>query len=138
MFRLVQYNKQCEDGETGIAQGTLDVSNYQQAVILDDESLPHSPEKKPVSVMLNNTLIGINIIAIMLCIMWHIFHDCVISLCILFLNGDSVALVSYLEASYYASMGGVLLPVYQAKRIVPYSVCTCIVSHPTTVMINDT
>ena len=45
-------HQQCEDGETGVAQGTLDVSNYQQAFILDDESLPHSPGKKPVSVML--------------------------------------------------------------------------------------
>ena len=54
------------------------------------------------------------------------------------LYGDSIALVSYLEASYYASMGGVLLLVYQVRCVVPYSVCTCVVSHPTTIMINDT
>ena len=90
-------HQQCEDGETGVAQGTLDVSNYQQAFILDDESLPHSPGKKPVSVMLNNTLIGINVIAITLCIMWHIFLDCVISLCILFICGFAMRLVSFLK-----------------------------------------
>ena len=130
-------HKQCEDGETGVAQGTLDVSNYQQAFILDDESLPHSPGKKPVSVMLNNTLIGINVIAITLCIMWHIFLGCVISLCILFLCGFTMRLVSFLEASY-ASMGGVLSQLYYISRILPYCVYTCIVSHPMTALINDT
>ena len=129
-------HQQCEDGETDVAHGTLDVSNYLQAVILDDESLPHSPGKKPVSVMLNNTLISINVIAITLCIMWHIFLDCAISLCILFLYGFNIRPVSFLEASY-ASMGGVLSQLYYVSHILSYCVYTCIVSHPVTVLIND-
>ena len=76
------------------------------------------------------------IILLMLCLMC-IFLSRNMSQCRLFLKYYTIVHDIHLEASH-ASMGGVLLQVYFVSHILHYCVYICIVSHPMTVMINDT
>ena len=92
-----------------------------------------------VSDVTDNLYATLNIIVILLCLMWLVLGS-IISLCT-YCSYDFIVVhvvhVSLLEASY-ASMGGVLHLLFQVKCIDPHSVFLSIVSHPMTVLINDT
>ena len=126
----------CEDEETSIPQETVGIfKEDQQSIVLDVEFLHHSLWKKPVSAVIENVLITVNVMLIMLCLM-SIFITCVISLCVLSVIGYFIVYSSYFEASC-ASSGGVLFPVKHLSYIVTYCVYLYIMRHLLTTMFSD-
>ena len=131
-----EVHQPCEDEETSIPQETVGIfKEDQQSIVLDVEFLHHSLWKKPVSAVIENVLITVNVMLIMLCLM-SIFITCVISLCVLFVIGYSIVYSSYFEASC-ASSGGVLFPVKHLSYIVTYCVYLYIMRHLLTTMFSD-
>ena len=126
-----------------ITASVHDVSEHRQdedkdVAYVQENTLKMSIEAT-VSDVTNNLYAALNIIVILLCLMWLVLGS-IISLCT-YCSYDFIVVhavhVSLLEASY-ASMGGVLHLLFQVKCIDPHSVFLSIVSHPMTVLINDT
>ena len=126
-----------------ITASVHDVSEHRQdedkdVAYLQENTLKMSIEAT-VSDVTDNLYAALNIIVILLCLMWLVLGS-IISLCT-YCSYDFIVVhvvhVSLLEASY-ASMGGVLHLLFQVKCIDPHSVFLSIVSHPMTVLINDT
>ena len=126
-----------------ITASVHDVSEHRQdedkdVAYVQENTLKMSIEAT-VSDVTDNLYEALNIIVILLCLMWLVLGS-IISLCT-YCSYDFIVVhvvhVSLLEASY-ASMGGVLHLLFQVKCIDPHSVFLSIVSHPMTVLINDT
>ena len=126
-----------------ITASVHDVSEHRQdedkdVAYVQENTLKMSIEAT-VSDVTDNLYAALNIIVILLCLMWLVLGS-IISLCT-YCSYDFIVVhvvhVSLLEASY-ASMGGVLHLLFQVKCIDPHSVFLSIVSHPMTVLINDT
>ena len=126
-----------------ITASVHDVSEHRQdedkdIAYVQENTLKMSIEAT-VSDVTDNLYAALNIIVILLCLMWLVLGS-ITSLCT-YCSYDFIVVhvvhVSLLEASY-ASMGGVLHLLFQVKCIDPHSVFLSIVSHPMTVLINDT
>ena len=123
-----------------ITASVHDVSEHRQdedkdVAYVQDNTLKMSIEAT-LSDVTDNLYAAFNIIVILLCLMW-LFLSSIISLCTYCSYDFIVVHVSLLEASY-ASMGGVLHLLFPVECVDPHSVFLSIVSHPMTVLINDT
>ena len=123
-----------------ITASVHDVSEHRQNEDKDSAYVQENTLKMSIEATVSDVTdilyAALNIIVVLLCLMWLVLGS-IISLCTYCSYDFIIVHVSLLEASY-ASMGGVLSQLYYVSHILPYCMYTCIVSHPETVLINDT
>ena len=120
---------------TNILDTNLHLQDEETLNVMDayvQHSIPQKNTKVLPKEILYVTLDNIVIILLSLCF----FVRCVVWICT-FCSLVTMDVLSNLEASYYASMGGVLLLVEYVSYIVPSCVSMYTVSHPMTVAFYD-
>ena len=127
---ILDANLHLQDEETTVHKEQEETLTVMDAYV--QHSIPQENTKVLPKEILYVTLGNIVIILLSLCF----FVRCVVWICT-FCSLVTMVVLSNLEASYYASMGGVLLLVEYVSYIVPSYVSIYTVSHPMTVAFYD-